>query len=402
MTNKAQEELQALLDMQDDAQQSQANLAKIESSRHDFVAQSSGGSAKFDMAQALPFIVGASWIMGPVGGLLVGLAQGILGKRARQNALDAYNDEMGTLEATQDIFHDEISRQALLASSPEDIAQLSAIQTQMDAAVEMMSSASPELQQQGGDLLSDASVRLNEYTVRQETQQIAADAYDAQLQRDLDKEDLANYKTAIAAFKAESTRYEDMMQATDIALDALANGTPADLWAAGILVNKALDPTGIVRKSESDAIGEIGSYWEQANVFMERARSGQTLLPNQRKELSALIYSMRETNTKFQLAREARYADQNEDMKMPAEYRNNFRLVTSVPAAATGDMKNVATLPSEDIDKAARDAIYPYTDQGIANNLKYTLGNFKNWAQGEDPEGRAEAERKRQLEQVGR
>jgi hypothetical protein len=113
---------------------------------------------------------------------------------------------------------------------------------------------------------------------------------------------------------------------------------------------------------------------------MEKARSGQTMLPEQRKELSDMLYRIRESNTEFQLAREARYADEIDDIGLPQKYRDNFRLATTVPASVTGEMKNVATLPAEDVDRAARDAIFPYTEQGIKTNLKYTWGNIRDAA----------------------
>jgi len=397
-TNKAQQELQNLLNMQGEAQDSAANLEKLEQARTQFVAE--GGADDAVWPDALMTAVGIGWVLGPVGGLLMGVAQGILGKQQKQTALDAYTKDMGVLDDTNNIFNDELDRLALTVTNPNDLDQLSSLQTQKDAALRMMSSASPELQQQGSQMLAEFSTRMNDYAVTQETQRIDAETYDAQLKRELDDKQYSQYNTSINSFRAESSQFESVMQSTDVALDALANGSPADLWAAGILVNKALDPIGVVRSEEAEAVGRLGSIKERANVLLEKARSGQTMLPEQRKELSTLLYSIRETHTKFQLAREARYADQNDDIGLPAKYHNNFRLATSVPAAATGEMKNVATLPTEDIDKAAADAIFPYTDQGIANNLKYAWANIKGLVQGKDPEARFKAESQRQLDQA--
>lgn len=364
--------------MQGDAEDSAANLAKLEEARTQFVTRG-GNEADFALPEAMATAIGVGWLLGPVGGLLMGIAQGILGKREKQSMLDDYAADMGILGETNDIFNDQLDRMALTTTNPNDLEQLSALQTQKDAAMQMMSSASPELQEKGSDMLSDFSTRLNDYAVSQEDQRITAEASDTQLQRDLTQEEYSRYNTSIGNFRAESASYEGVMQATDIALDALANGTPSDLWAAGILINKALDPTGVVRQEEAEAVGALGSLWEKANVLMEKARSGQTMLPQQRKELSAMMYRMRESNTEFQLARETRYSDEINDIGLPAKYHNNFRLATTVPASVQGDMQNVATLPSEDINKAASDAIFPYTDEGIANNIKYAWSDFKKW-----------------------
>ncbi len=397
MPNKAQQELQSLLALQGEAEDTAANLAKLEDARTQFVAQG-GNEADFALPEAMATAIGVGWLLGPAGGLLMGVAQGILGKREQQNAIDNYSHDMGVLSETNDIFNDELDRLAMTITNPNDLEQLSAMQTQKDAALRMMSSASPELQQQGSDMLSEFSTRLNDYSLTQETQRIEAEAYDAELQRNLSQEQYSRYNTSIGNFRSESAGYEGVMQATDIALDALANGTPADLWAAGILVNKSLDPTGVVRQEEAEAVGALGSMWEKANVLMEKARSGQTMLPEQRKELSAMLYRMRESSTEFQLAREARYSDEVNDIGLPAKYHNNFRMATTVPASVQGDMQNVATLPAEDVDKAAKDAIFPYTDQGIALNLKYTWGNIKDWMRGDDTDEERKAKQQRAIE----
>jgi hypothetical protein len=399
--NTAAEELQSLLSMQGEAQDTAANLAKLEEARTQFIARGIDVD-DFALPQAVATAVGVGWLLGPVGGLLMGVAQGILAKKERQNYLDNYAADMGVLSETNDIFNNELDRLAMSVTNPNDLEQISALQTQKDAALRMMSSASPELQQQGSQMLSDFSTRMNDYALTQETQRIESEAFEAQLARELDNTQVSRYKESVGNFRAESAGYEGVMQATDIALDALANGTPSDLWAAGILINKSLDPTGVVRQEEAEAVGAIGSIWEKANVLMEKARSGQTMLPEQRKELSNMLYRMRESSTEFQLAREARYADEIDDIGLPAKYRDNFRLATTVPASVQGDMKNVATLPAADIEKAASDAIFPFTDAGIANNLKYAWGNIKDFAKRKLSEDSTEPEKRKAFAEAAR
>ncbi len=398
MTNKAQEELQGLLDMQAQGQAQAANSSRLVEARDAPGFTPSGDEAKFALPEALVTAVGAGWLLGPVGGLLMGVAQGILGKREQQSAIDAYALDMGVLADTDSIFNDELDRLALTITNPNDLEQLSTMQTQKDAAMRMMASASPELQKQGSELLSDFSARLNDYSLNQETQRIEAEAFDAQLKRELDDTQYTRYKSSIDSFRRESASYESIMLSSDIALDALANGSPADLWAAGILVNKALDPISVVRQEEAEAVGKLGSLQTRANIFFEKARSGETILPQGRKELSALLYSIREINTKFQLAREARYSDELNDIGLPAKYHDNFRLAKSVPAAAPGDIA-IHTLPLEDIERAAGDAIFPYTDEGIKLNVKHAWGDFTNWVRG-GSKNREDELRRKQLEQA--
>lgn len=380
MPNKAAAELQNLLDMETRASTAQDNLAKLQEARTQFNAQPDQ-EADFGWPEGAATAVAAGWVLGPVGGLLLGLAQGLFTKKQEQAALDAYVNNSDALASTADIFHSELDRLALTATNPQDVEQLSAMQTEFDTAMQLMGSASPELQQQGSSMLASAHEKLNGYTVRQEEQAIAAKAYDDQLRRDLDEQQYSRFNEMYDEFRAESQGFEDVMLATDQAINALQNGTPSDLWAAGILINKALDPTGVVRQEEAEAVGAIGSIWDKANTLMEKARSGQTMLPEQRRELMGLLYSMRESNNEFQLAREARYMDTFNDLELPDKYRNNFQMATQVPAAinANTELNNVSTLPADDLEKAAADAIFPFTDQGIALNAKYTWGNFKNW-----------------------
>jgi len=402
-TNRAAAELQNLLDMQGDAQSAEDNLAKLQEARTQF-NPNADQEADFAWPEGAATAVAAGWILGPVGGLLMGLAQGLYTKRQEQAALDQYVNTGSTLGAAADIFHSELDRLALTTENPGDLEQLSAMQTEFDTAMQFMSSASPELQQQGSQLLASAHEKLNGYTVRQEEQAIAAKAYDDQLRRDLDEQQYSRFNELHDEFRAESQGFEDVMLATDQALNALQNGTPSELWAAGILINKTLDPTGVVRQEEAEAVGAIGSLWDKANTLMEKARSGQTMLPEQRQELMGLLYSMRETNTQFQLARESRYANTIGDLELPQQYHDNFRLASNVPAAISSaePLKNVATLPASDIEQAASDAIFPYTDQGIALNAKYAWGNFKNWARDTFTSDKTEEERQADLAETMR
>lgn len=240
------------------------------------------------------------------------------------------------------------------------------MQSQKDAALRMMMSGSPTLQEEGAKALAAFQTSLNDYAVRQETQRIEAETLDAQLRRELDNQQYNRYTALQDDFTNESQNFVDVMQATDTALNALANGSPADLWAASILVNKSLDPTGIVRQEEAEAVGAMGSLWDKANVILEKARSGETILPEQRRELSDLLNTIRGTVTKHQLAREANYSDQVEDAELPLKYHNNFRLVETTPAADPRPI--TGTTPAEDVRRvtgldAASNALVDIAEQ---------------------------------------
>jgi hypothetical protein len=117
--NTAAEELQSLLSMQGEAQDTAANLAKLEEARTQFIARG-GDEADFALPEAVATAVGVGWLLGPVGGLLMGVAQGILTKKERQNYLDNYAADMGVLSETNDIFNNELDRLAMSVTNPND------------------------------------------------------------------------------------------------------------------------------------------------------------------------------------------------------------------------------------------------------------------------------------------
>ena len=85
MANKAQQELQGLLQMEDSGQSARANLRKLEDARSGFDVPVSG-EASFALPEALATAAGISWLINPAFGVLMGVAQGILGKKEEQRA----------------------------------------------------------------------------------------------------------------------------------------------------------------------------------------------------------------------------------------------------------------------------------------------------------------------------
>lgn len=351
--NRASAELQSLLQISGQAVDAGAHLEQLQQTRQPVATTSPGEEASFALPEALATAVGAGFVLGPVGGILLGAAQGILGKQAKQSVLDQLASERGLISETDSIFNDELDRLSMATDDPDDLAQLNSMQATKDVALKMMASASPRMQEQGAAMLTKFNGDLQAYTERQETQRIAADTLDAQQRRELDNTQYSRYNSAIGSFRSESQTYLDVMEATDTALRALGSGTPADLWAAGILVNKALDPAGIVRQEEAESVGKLGGLWTKANVILEKAKSGETILPEQRRELSALLGTIRDTTTSHQLAREARYSDEVEDIGLPTKYHDNFRLVKTVPASNPPPIVGNTPTPQGVLDQVA-------------------------------------------------
>lgn len=284
--------------------------------------------AEFALPEAVATAVGAGFILGPIGGLLLGAAQGILGKRMEQSELDAiaaYDD----VDAT---FMETIDRQMMEADSPEDVEQLSTMATQQTAARRMLASPVPQIRQQGAMLQAKLFDAQRAYAIKQEEQAIQADVRAENTERELGQENYSRFRTARDKFMQESAPFLEVRNATANILNALQRGSPVDQYAAAKLMDKALDPTSVVRPEEAEAWGQIGSVWQRANVFMEKLRSGQTLAPEQAAEMEALARSIENQSYEMQIAREARYADEIDDIGLPVKYHDNFRLATPLPA----------------------------------------------------------------------
>jgi hypothetical protein len=301
--------------------------------------QQEAEEADFAGPEALATAVAAGFILGPAGGLLMGLAQGFLGKKERQNILDQQAKDNEALNDSRAILESQFDNLRQGATGPEDLRILDGLQTQQDAAFRLLFSGTPQLQEQGMALLQNVQGEINTFAAAQETQRIEADVRDAELQRVLSQESYDRFNSIKVRFDDDSRGYEEVMGATNVAMEALTKGSPADLWAAGILVNRALDPTSVVRPEEAAAVGKLGSLWTQAEVILEKARNGTTILPEERRNLQSLLGTIQQGAQQIQLAREARYFTELEDAEVPVRYWDNFRLVDSVPAAERGEIR---------------------------------------------------------------
>lgn len=349
MANLAAQNLAALTQATQGAQE-QAERQAAAAREAGMQGAAVGGSqktqeAEFAGPEALATAVAAGFILGPAGGLVMGLAQGLLGKRERQNILDQQAATNEALNDSKAILESQFDNLRQGATNDDDLRILDSLQTQQDAAFRLLFSGTPQLQEQGLTLLQSVQGEINTFAANQETQRIDADVRDAELQRALSQEQYSRFNSIKVRFDDDSQGYEDVMGATNVALEALASGSPADLWAAGILVNRALDPTSVVRPEEAAAVGKLGGLWTQADVMLEKARSGITILPNERRDLQALLGTIQQGAQQIQLSREARYFTELADADVPPKYWDNFRLVDSVPAADPRPIRNVRPEP---------------------------------------------------------
>ncbi len=363
--NKAAQDLAALqqsmqLPTDREAQERAAEDAKRGASAGQ-IALSGDGEANFAAPEALATAVGASFILGPVGGILLGVAQGILGKRMRQNALDEFAEKNAIFDDVAGIVGDELTRMDAAALTEEDRDQVGGMQTQFDTVMKLVKSSSPELQQLGAAQFQDLQKQMNEYFVRQETQQLSAEAADAEARRLLDDTQYSRYNTLMASFRNESAEWETMNGDVNVAMQALQDGTPAQLSAAITKVAKALDPIGVVRPEDEKKWEALGSLKERLVSYTQQLIDGRGLTIEQRNDMQGLLDNIRDRGTEIQLAREARYLQEGIDLELPDKYLDNFVRVTDAPIVRSKTLEGEDR--STEIAKDAADAVtVPVTD----------------------------------------
>ena len=371
VSNKAQDALQGLLAMQGETQDAAANLAKLQDQRASFGSRSAGDDAEFDTPKALATAVGAGFILGPAGGLLMGLAQGILGKQEKQNALDRYAADSEAIQAANQIYDDELDRLATTAENENDLEQLSGLQSKRDAATKLMMSGSPELQQQGQAMFAEFGQELTAYAAAQETQRIDAEVRQAQIARDLNTQQQSNFNGLIDDYDRQSANYEQLMLSSNQALELIARGNPVDIVAALIAVNKTLDPTSVVRPEEAKALVAGGDIIEQwSRKLNEWAGEGVPLGVQDRKELMQMVSGLRDQARGFQMQRDIRFQQRAVDLELPSKYVQHFRLVDDLPAFKPGEPEQRQGPISETLEKASN----TFSDQNIVNSIVDTLG----------------------------
>lgn len=340
MGNRAAAELQNLLELRGDVQDAGQNLQRLEAQRNQYGAKDQE-EAKFATPEAMATAVGASFILGPVGGLLMGVAQGILGKRERQNAIDQFNRDNAAYQGMNDVINSEFDRLAEGVTNDEDLAQLSTLQSNKDAAMKLLESGNPELVDQGMAMIQEVQAGMHEWSKTQETQRIEQEVRDAEIARDLNSEQQGNFQSLLDDYDAQSGNYKQTVLAGNQALELIERGNPVDIVAALIAVNKTLDPTSVVRPEEAKALAAGGDLLEQGmRKLNELAGSGLALSVEDRRQLSTLVTGLMNQSRAFQMQRDMEFQERAVTLDLPGKYVQHFRQVDDLPAFEPGQMQN--------------------------------------------------------------
>lgn len=339
MANRAAQQLAALLDVSNvpEAPDARVQLEELDTDNVTSRRRAVPEDADFAAPEALATAVAGSFILGPIGGLLLGAAQGILGEQMRQGQLDAVAAEANALAESDEVVSATFDRQRASLTNPLDLQQLDTIQSQYNAARKLMQSPFEETKKKGMALMASALQAQREFDVRQEEQAIAASLADEEVRRAIGQENFDRYKSGIARFTKQSAPYLAVRQSVKSVFAALDEGTPVGQMAAIKLLEKALDPTSVVRPEEQEAYGQMGSLLVRGSALFERLESGKPLLPEQVIEIKSLVSQIDRIALDFQKQREARFANENDDIDLPEKFRDNFVISTPFGANRSGN-----------------------------------------------------------------
>lgn len=334
--NRAQRELQQLhratrkpLEKQQAQMNLEQSIQQLGVANTRSLDKDGDGEAEFSTPEALATAVGASFILGPVGGILLGVAQGILGKEAKQGILDQLAAERSALSDGQSIIQDRLDSLRQSTDDENNLAQLSTIESNMKLGFRLAQAGNPK----GLEMMQNAGQSLEAYTQLNEEQAIAAQEAERQRKVDLDNEQYNRHAGLLDDYDAQSANFETVNQKNATAREMINRGNPVDIKAALIQVNKALDPISVVKPEEAQALGNVGTLYERGLSLLDEAiGSGQGLSDTQRKELLTLVDTIDRANSAYQMKLDSRFQERAIDAGLPQKYLNDFRRVTDVPA----------------------------------------------------------------------
>lgn len=358
--NKAAEELAALTQSVQGADTNARQMAATDRERGTHAGMRAldpdgDGEASFALPEALATAVGAGWLLGPAGGLALGIAQGILGKREKQNALDLFAAEQDAISDIQQTLGGQFDVLEANTTNANDIEQLAALRTQQDAAFQMMKSGSPSIQQKGMEMLATVQDQVNGYTDQQETQRIEQEAIDAQIARELDKDQRDLFVSELDKHETKSDSFIQSVEKSGEVRRHLENGTPASLSAALVGIVKLQDPTSAAMEGEVNAWRGIGNLSDKLMGYVNQLDEGQPLTSGQAKDMLGLVDNIMAERTRIQLSRQSRVRDRLDAAGLPQKYWDEFDIVSDYP-----DLQKYAvawTTGTEDVQDAGQTAI---------------------------------------------
>jgi hypothetical protein len=325
----AGEELEKLLQSQRDAQK----LAQsVEITGEDYTQPVNRNDIKSspDYGASIATAVAAGFLLGPVGGLAMGIAQGIVTKRERKNQLDRMAEETNAYNDIDETLNNEINRLTSVATSEEDIAQLQTLRTRKDIAMRGMISGSPTLNRAGMEELSKVNGLLTSFAENQEAQRIEKEAYNAELRRALDEQGYQRHNDIQNDFEVEAAVYNNLVNKTNLAIEALNGGNTAEVKTAIKSIEQALEPGAIVRDADIDRLTNLGTFIQGVTGWLDKQVTGAEISPGAKDQLYDLLGTIVNNERSYFSQREEYYYERLKDAQVPEKYWDQYNLVDNL------------------------------------------------------------------------
>jgi hypothetical protein len=323
--------------------------------------------AEFAGPEALATAVGAGFILGPVGGLAVGIAQGLLMKGERQGLLDAYAADSAAMQDINEIYTDQLDQREMMAETPEDLAQINGLRAEQDAAMRL--SASGTLQAEGAAAWERFSTNLNAFDVANEAQRIAREVKEADDARLHSATEISAHRALLGDFRSDSANFEVEQNNANNTLAALNSGTGASLTAALASMPIIVNPeAGATTEAEVDIWRNINGTIESLTGRIQQELGSGGLTDPTRKEIIKVVQQYKQQSIASQQAREAYYGTRLEPNGIPQRFAPEYNLSARVAQVREGGFVRGKYLRDEKngVDDVVSNAVEP--TQGIIGN----------------------------------
>lgn len=373
MSNRAAQELAELTQATQAPLEEAANMA----ARDKAAGTSAGDPRKYDrdndgeasyaLPEGLATAVVGTFLGGPAAGLALGIAQAWLGKQERQGILDQWARDNDTWDQVEGVLNERLD--TLKPTNENDVEQINNYRAQQSAALKLVRSGNPNMQQRGGAMLDAINTEINSFTERQETQRLEQEAIDEQIARELNAEQRELYVSELNRFEDKSENYLTSIEKANEIRAQLKSGNPASLSAAIVGLVKLQDPTSAAMEGEVSAWRGIGNLTDKLMGYVNQLDEGRPLTVDQARDFNSVVDNIVGARKQIQLQRQSRARARLESLEIPQKYWGEFDIVSDYPAVSN------APLTWEDDVKE--------TGAGVVDKVEETGENVLDWLRGQ-------------------
>lgn len=375
MSNKALEQLQFVNDLVESGERSteqvQSTQAEIRASQVS-TAGNDKQQAGFSAPEALVTALGVGWLLGPAGGVLAGIAQGILGKQAKQNALDQYARDSEILSQGSDIWSDSMAVSLDNADNVFDVEQLTGIDNLFQRGLLNSRAASPELQRLGAEQMAQAEVQKNEFNVRQEEQFNQYVVADQVAKKALDDQAYKRMQELRGQFRVDTDGFENRISIANNVIQSLRRGDGAAVTAALAQMPLLLNPqAGATSEGEVNIwTGVDGVINRLLGDIQQEFGEGSQLTDATRRKIEAVAVQYKKNSIGEVEAIQAKYGKLMGLAGIPAEFSPFFNKTNSVPGYQGG-----AFISRDDpVGRSNLRPVAPGVSRSFGENVEWLLG----------------------------